>query len=220
VRQNQRARTANPAASPIAPIAAFVLTAPFPLAVAVPVTVAKADDTRLDAEATSEEFTLFPWTASQIFGAMLVTSETLCQAPFSHYTSRHWEKEQGVLLMSAVEHPLPMAIQGPILDISAEELLQRHEKSVGLQLMSLAACARQGRAHVGSWATKLARGVDVEPEPDDVVVGDAVGVTVVDWAEPSARKRESIKALGCMLIGYRGGVGFGASEWRKSRNRR
>lgn len=94
-------------------------------------------------------------------------------------------------LMSLGEHPLPLMMQGPILETRSEELLQRQEKSVAAQSMDVAAVARQPRAQCGRTARRAGRVVGVLVV-DDVVVCAAV--------RGRRTEREVRRRLGCILL--------------------
>jgi hypothetical protein len=97
-----------------------------------------------------------------------------------------------------LEHPELSKIQGPILETSADDELQRQEKSVGEQEMSLAAVAKQERAQRGSWETSEGRSVAVDVDVEEEVVDGADMVAVegevllVTWAVAAPRRSERL----------------------------
>lgn len=93
--------------------------------------------------------------------------------------------------MSSGEQPLPLMIQGPTLETRFPESAQRQVKSVGAQLMAVAACARQPSAQRGRDATRLGRFVGELVADEDVVVEV--------WADVRVRKTETRNNPGCIF---------------------
>lgn len=85
-------------------------------------------------------------------------------------------------------------------------LEHRQVKSAASQLMESAAVDRQDRAHLGSWATRLVRPVEVE-EAAELALVTVAGVddtedgtdVKADWAATEATKMEVKAILNCIV---------------------
>lgn len=90
--------------------------------------------------------------------------------------------------------------------ISAEAELQRQEKSVGEQEMSLAAVTKQERAQTGRRETREGRSVVVDAEEeavvgvDDVMAAGAGDVVLVTWAVAAPRRRGRLMSENLIVV--------------------
>lgn len=91
-----------------------------------------------------------------------------------------------------------------MLVVRSFALEQRHGRSEVVQLIAVAADSRQGRAHVGSMLTMLARPVPVEEAAVVIVVGTTLLVVCARaWAMSHAARPSRV--VNCMVSGFESG---------------